>query len=88
MGYVEKEEIISGQYYERNCLKPIIREINKQRPITGTQNLKFLHNARPYVTQNVTSCLNQVGITITRHPPYSPDLVPSDFWLFDLIKKK
>ena len=22
------------------------------------------------------------------HPPYSPDLAPSDFWLFDYIKKR
>lgn len=22
------------------------------------------------------------------HPPYSPDLAPSDFWLFDHIKKQ
>jgi len=88
LGYVEKGDTITGQYYVRNCLRPIIQEINKQRPITGTQNLKFLHdNARPHVTQTVTDCLNQAGITIIRHPPYSPDLAPSDFWLFDLIKK-
>ena len=60
----------------------------KQRPVTGTQNLKFLHdNARPHVTQNITGCLNRAGITIIRKPPYSPDLAPSDFWLFNLIKK-
>ena len=22
------------------------------------------------------------------HPPYSPDLAPSDFWLFDYIKQR
>ena len=71
---VEKGDIITGQYYERNCLKPIIREINKQRPVKGTQNLKFFHdNARPHETQNVTGCLNRAEITIIRHPPYSPD---------------
>ena len=60
-------DTITGQYYEINCLKPIIREINKQRPVTGAQNLKFLHdNARPHVTQNVTVCLNRAGITIIR----------------------
>ena len=68
LGYVEKGDTITGQYYERNCLKPIIREINEQRPVTGTQNLKFLHdNARPHVTQTVTGCLNRAGITIIRH---------------------
>ena len=89
LGDVEKRDTITGQYCERNCLKPVIRKINKQRPVTDTQNSKFLHdNARPHVTQNVTGCLNRAGITIIRHLPYSPDLAPSDFWLFDLIKKK
>ena len=60
LGYVEKVDTITGQYYERNCLKPVIREINKQRPVTGTQNLKFHDNARPHVFQNVTCCLNPI----------------------------
>lgn len=51
--------------------------------------MKFLHdNARPHVTKTVKNCLEQAGITIIRHPPYSPDLAPSDFWLFDLIKRQ
>ena len=50
--------------------------------------MKILHdNARPHVTKTVKSHLNEAGITIIRHPPYSPDLAPSDYWLFDLIKK-
>ena len=54
LGYVEKEDDITGQYYENNCLAHFILEINKQRPVTGTQNLKFIHdNVRPHVTQNV-----------------------------------
>ena len=48
LGYVEKGDTVTGQYYERNRLKPLIREINKQRALTDTKNLKFLHdNARP-----------------------------------------
>ena len=61
LDYVEKGDTVTGQYYGRNCLKPIISEINKQRHVTGTQNLKFLHdNARPHFTQNVTGCLNRL----------------------------
>ena len=71
-----------------NCLKPVIKEINKQRPTSDPKNMKILHdNARPHVTKTVKSYLDQAEITIIRHPPYSPDLAPSDFWLFDLIKK-
>ena len=31
--------------------------------------------------------LQQEGIKIIDHPPYSPDSAPCDFWLFDYIKK-
>ena len=41
----------------------------------------------PAQTTYTAVCLNRAGIRIIRHPPYSPDLAPSDFWLFDLIKK-
>ena len=88
LGYVEKGETIAGQYYEINCLKHIIREIDKQRPVTGTQNLKFPYdNRRLHVAQNVTSCLYRAGITINRHPSYSPVIAPYDYLLFDIINK-
>ena len=50
---------------------------------------KILHdNARPHVTKEVISFLSEQGISIIKHPPYSPDLAPCDFWLFDLIKNR
>ena len=30
----------------------------------------------------VTDYLTKMGIKTVRHPPYSPDLAPCDFWLF------
>ena len=30
----------------------------------------------------VTDYLTKIGIKRVRHPPYSPDLTPCDFWLF------
>lgn len=86
---VEKGKTITGDYYLNNCLKPTVGEINKQRPSSGTTNMKMLHDgARPHITKSVKAYLNQVGITIIDHPPYSPDLAPSDFWLFDTIKQQ
>ena len=50
--------------------------------------MKFHHdNARPHVAKSVKSYLEQQELTVIRHPPYSPDLAPCDFWLFDLIKR-
>jgi histone-lysine N-methyltransferase SETMAR len=79
---------ITAQSYIENSLDPVIREIKRQRPASGTTNMKFHHdNARPHVAEIVRTRLNNAGLTIVRHPPYSPDLAPSDFWLFDMIKR-
>jgi histone-lysine N-methyltransferase SETMAR len=84
---LDKSSTITSNYYIENCLEPIKKELNKQRPLSGTTSMKFHHdNARPHVTKKVKSYLNEAGFTIIRHPPYSPDLAPSDFWLFDKIK--
>ena len=37
---------------------------------------------------NVRDYLKTEGIKLINHPPYSPDLAPSDFWLFDEIKRR
>ena len=34
----------------------------------------------------VTDYLTKMGIKTVRHPPYSPDLAPCDFWLFPKIR--
>jgi len=85
---MEKGEAITAQNYKVNCLDPIFEETRKQRPKSGMKNMKFHHdNARPHVSGVVKTHLEEAGAIIIRHPPYSPDLAPSDFWLFDMIKR-
>lgn len=31
--------------------------------------------------------INELGFDLLPHPPYSPDLAPSDYWLFADLKK-
>jgi [histone H3]-lysine36 N-dimethyltransferase SETMAR len=89
ISYVDKGKTIDNVYYLNNCVKPIINRINKDRKKSGTKNLKFHHdNARPHVHSRVISHLKANKFIIMRHPPYSPDLAPSDFWLFNYIKDR
>ena len=84
--FCEKGATITAESYIEDCLKPLVRTIKKKRPSMGAKTLKFHHdNARPHVAQSV---VEEQEFTIMRHPPYSPDLAPSDFWLFDYIKKR
>lgn len=39
-------------------------------------------NARPHVAKNTRSKINEFGWEVLPHPPYSPDVAPSDYHLF------
>jgi histone-lysine N-methyltransferase SETMAR len=84
---IERGQTIDHHYYINQCLRPLIDEIKRQRPSYGTDRIKIHHdNGRPHVHKDVIDYLESNGLTIVPHPPYSPDLSPCDFWLFDLIK--
>ena len=57
-------------------MKSIVGTLNKERP------------ARPYVHKSFDNFLKEHGISKIAHPPYSPYLTPSDFWLFSYIKDR
>ncbi|GFR57520.1 transposase [Elysia marginata] len=44
-------------------------------------------NARPHTSRQTQCALQQLELPTIPHPPYSPDLAPSDFFLFPLLKK-
>ena len=68
------------------CLELLVSAIHDQRPMSGTKNV-ILHHGIAIL--NVTKIIKKyAGVGILRHPPYSPDFAPSDFWLFDLVKRK
>lgn len=47
------------------------------------KHIYFQHdNARPHVAKKVKSELATYGWTVLPHPPYSPDIAPSDYHLF------
>ena len=87
--YILTTSTINYISYINDTLKPLVNVINLQRPSSGAKNLKFHHdNARPHVHETVVEFLKEEKFTIMEHPPYSPDLAPCDFWLFDYIKQR
>lgn len=86
---VDKGKTIDHQYYIEHCLSPVFEELRRQRPASGTRGIKLLHdNAKPHKHYNTVSFIESNGIQIIDHPPYSPDLAPCDYWLFDYIKQR
>ena len=45
------------------------------------------NNARPHTSIKTREAITSFGWTTVPHPPYSPDLAPSDYYLFDAIRK-
>ena len=42
----------------------------------------ILHNVWPHVTQPMLQKLNKLSYEVLPHPPYSPDLSPTDYHFF------
>ena len=66
-----------------HCIS-ILREIGSTFP-----RPMWIHmdNAAPHRAKRTENALREMGINILTHPPYSPDIAPSDFWLFGRIKQ-
>ena len=84
---VDGGKIIDHNYYIENCLKPVVKEIWKQRRSASIKGIKLLEdNARSHIHSDVINYLTEEGINIMPYLPYLPDLAPCDYWLNDYIK--
>ena len=54
----EGDSNIDHHYYINQCLRPLIDEIKRQRPVYGTRGIKIHHdNDRPHVHKDVSDYL-------------------------------
>ena len=77
-------ETINGELYRTQLIR-LKRAIAEKRPEYATRHeaIIFHHdNARPHVAIRVKNYLENSGWEVLPHPPYSPDLAPSDYHLF------
>ena len=60
------------------------KEIKEKRPELATLKGVIFHqdNARPHTSLVTRKKLLKLGWEVMPHPPYSPDLAPSDYHLF------
>ena len=82
-------ETINGGRYRTQLIR-LKRTIVEKLPEYATRHeaIIFHHdNARPYVAILVKNYLENSGWEVLPHPPYSPDLAPSDYHLFRLMQK-
>jgi len=84
--YLPNVQTIKAEYYPSLLvqLKDILKE---KRCGKFTKGVLFLHdNAPSYWALATQKKLAYLGFQCLDHPPYSPDLTPSDYHLFSGLK--
>ena len=83
---MKKGQSFNTEYFINNVLEPTIDEFRKT---SKKKKLKLhLDNCRVHNSKKSNEWYNKNGVVRVPHPPYSPDIAPSDFFLFGFIKDK
>lgn len=83
--YLPQGFSITGEYYV-SLLEQLREAIERTRQGKLTKGILLLHNNAPsHTSKLVAAKLQTLGFPIG--PPYSPDLAPSDYHLFPILKK-
>jgi len=85
--YLPKGQTINAEYYSslQVPLKDILKEKRRGKL---TKEVLFLHNAPAHRALATQKKLAYLSFHCLDHPPYSPDLAPSDNHLFPGLKKQ
>lgn len=92
-GVVHYEFLPPGQTVNKEYYLSVMRRlreaIRKKRSDLWQNNSWFLHhdNAPSHTARIIRDFLAKNSTHIVPQPPYSPDLAPCDFWLFNKLKR-
>ena len=81
--FLDANQSITAEVY-CNQLEEMHHHLQKMRPaLVNRRGPILLHdNARPHVARMTLQKLTDLGYETLPHPPYSPDLSPTDYHLF------
>jgi hypothetical protein len=86
--YQEKGETVNSVRYSimlEEKPKPAIR--SRCCGLLSKGTLLLRHNARPHNAAAIVTTLKKLKFETINHPPYSPDLTPSNYHVFDTLKE-
>lgn len=84
--YLQKGKTITGAYYA-SLLDELKAQIAEKRPYLQKKKILFHQDNAPSHTSAVAMAkIHELRFELLDHPPYSPDLAPSDFFLFPDLK--
>ena len=79
----------NSQYFIDNIIVPLNEKSNTIWPGRGRHKI-WLHldNCKVHNSRRTKTFISKSPYKRTPHPPYSPDIAPSDFFLFGYVKEK
>ena len=84
--YLEQGRTINGAYYAAE-LRRLRQEIARKTRGKLTPGVLLLQgNAPAHTSQVAMTAATECGFEVFPHPPYSPNMSPSDFYLFPKLK--
>ena len=87
LDFLPRGETVNANVYIET-LKKLKARIRRVRPDSDMCNVLLQHdNARPHTSIKTREMVTAFGWTTLPHPPYSPDLAPSDYHLFGPMKE-
>lgn len=87
--FLEPGKSFNSSYFNENILNKLI-DMKEEIWSESRERKIWLHldNCRVHNSGVVTDAIAISGFKRAPHPPYSPDIAPSDFFLFGYIKEK
>ncbi|GFN95465.1 transposase [Plakobranchus ocellatus] len=84
MEFLEQGQTVNSERYisTLRALKLRLRRVRRDK-----DSILQHDNARPHTSRQTQDALRQLELTTLPHPAYSPELAPSDYYLFPQLKK-
>jgi hypothetical protein len=84
--FVEKGKTVTAKLFN----EMVISKLDEWNDTLSVSETLVVHwdNAAPHRAQIIQQKIHDSGFKKMPQPPYSPDIVPSDFFLFGFLKKK
>jgi hypothetical protein len=83
---LEKGRKFNADYYTVEILEPLSQWNSIETAGNERKLLMHVNNARPHTAKLSTQYFHENRMKSAPHPPYFPDLAPSDFYLFRYVK--
>jgi histone-lysine N-methyltransferase SETMAR len=75
----------NSEYFCAEILTPLFASVPRS---LNFPRLIHFDNARPHVSKRTSEFIKSKRFTKLPHPPFSPDLAPTDFYLLGLVKER